>query len=213
MARRLKESDAECCCIEICGNRLTVRYKQREHSFKYSVGLRYIIELIINAGITISAAGLASLTAQSAPIYEGISSKSALLEHGLSCMDGFSAMPMTDAVSIKEIKGRLLDIVAELAEMDANCDYGRADDLREEQEALVRYLKEVYRPDQRIRCFASEQQKQGRSVRKSIKRALAQILAVDAELGAKLAAGIRTGKDLVYEQQELDIRISFLKFG
>jgi len=193
--------------MELCGNRVVFRYRNREFGVKLSVGMRYIIELITHAGIPVSAVWLSSITASIAPMYIGMGTKDALVEHGLGSKDAFPVMPMTDAVCIRQVKSRLLEIVSQLAELEQNCDYARADDLRDEQEALCQYLKEVYRPDKRIRSFENEQEKQKQSVNKAIKRALQQVYEADAELGSKLSSCIKLGRILVYHPQDLDIRV------
>jgi hypothetical protein len=207
MAQRLREPDAEGCRIEICGNRVRIRYKYREHELKLSVGMRYIIELISHAGIPVSLEALMSISSSIHASYICMGSKDALAEHGLSSLDSFMAMPMTDVSCIRQVKERLMQIVAELAEMEQHCNYARADDLRDEQDALASYLREVYRPDKRIRNFTTEMAKQRFSIVRAIKRALQSIYEADAELGDKLKASIKLGKYPVYNPTELDVSI------
>jgi len=111
----------------------------------------------------------------------------------------FPSLELVDLRTIKEVKGRLNQIIAELAELEHYHDYARQDDLLQEKEELVEYLKQVYRPQGRLVRIPSESLKCERRVMKALTRALAEIHKVEPELAQLLKESLHRGSALIYQ--------------
>ena len=127
--------------------------------------------------------------------------KNGVYEQQLKVQDGFLAVPMTDLQTIKEVKEELIQVINELAELEENCDYARADELRDIYEKLSKYLRDVYHKDCKIRHFTCEESKIKRRVVRAVNRALEEIEIIEPELAKELRKSIEFGKTICYHQR------------
>ena len=114
------------------------------------------------------------------------------LQH-LKVQENFLPIPMADMQTIQEVKEELLSLIEELAELEENCDYARADEIRDRREKLSSYLYEVYHQDNYIRNFNDEAKKTKRRIVRAINRALEEIASVEPELATDLRKSIKFG--------------------
>ena len=140
-------------------------------------------------------------------VYSQFSSPQEIRDQQLNVQNGFLSVPMTDLQTIKEVKQELINVINELAELEENCDYPRADELRDRYEKLSNYLQEVYHKDCKIRHFTSEESKIKRRVVRAINRALAEIDMLEPELAKELSKSIEFGRTICYHQRrKIEVR-------
>jgi tRNA(Ile)-lysidine synthase TilS/MesJ len=197
----------ESCRFRIRNKQVLISFRGREHRVFHSVGIAYLIELVMHPGVPVSYQELETALQQPLAGYRRFEGKEALLQHGLQLQEKPLPYAMTDKQTLGSIKQRLLQIIAELAELEEYNDYSRADDLREEQEALMLYLRQVYRPGGRLRSFSDAATKLKHKILKALRRALADIAGVDVELAAYIRASLELNEYLVYRNCGLEIDV------
>jgi tetratricopeptide (TPR) repeat protein len=103
-----------------------------------------------------------------------------------------------DSQARAEYRSRISELRSELAEAERFNDLGRAARLREEVEELEEHLGGSIGLGGRIRRSTSDAERARVAVTKRIKAAIAQIRAVDDDLGRHLAASVVTGNFCCY---------------
>ena len=186
---------------------ISLVYGQRTHYFKRSTGMRYLLELLANPGLPISIEQLYQEGVQPAPAYRQFSDASLQQSQDMDVQHWFTPIPLTDLKAVTEIKAELNAIIAELAVLDENCDLARADELRTQQEGLMLYLRQVYRPTGQIRNFSDEHYRHKKSVKRALNRALEQIALVEPALAVQLKACIKLQGVLLFHPHKLDIAV------
>lgn len=106
--------------------------------------------------------------------------------------------PVIDDQAKAAYRRRAEDLAQDLAEAERDADLGRAELLRLDLDALVEELDRAGARGGRTRAFPRPQERARTAVRKAIKRAIDEITAADATLGAVLQATITTGATCGY---------------
>jgi len=91
--------------------------------------------------------------------------------------------------------------------MEEYNDYARAADLQDEQEGLMQYLKDVYRPCGKVRSFSDETSRQRSKVLKALRRVMADIAAVEPELASYIRECLEINEYLVFRPTGLEIEV------
>ena len=189
------------------GRKIILQHSGREHIFYFSKGLNYILTLLVYPELNIPYANLETNYPTPEKAYSQFSSLLEIHNQQLNVQNGFLSVPMTDLQTIKEVKKELINVINELAELEENCDYPRADELRDRYEKLSNYLLEVYHKDCKIRHFTSEESKIKRRVVRAINRALAEIDMLEPELAKELSKSIEFGRTICYHQRrKIEVR-------
>jgi len=199
MARQARIAELETLRMVEMGKHISLSYAGRRYQLKKSRGLKIWAELIRNPGIPISYAQLDSAMWNDPQAVGGDLPLAELKELDFRIQGDFPSLELVDLRTIKEVKGRLNQIIAELAELEHYHDYARQDDLLQEKEELVEYLKQVYRPQGRLVRIPSESLKCERRVMKALTRALAEIHKVEPELAQLLKESLHRGSALIYQ--------------
>ncbi len=187
--------------LRIEGNLLILSYQNRIHKFKLSKGMRHLAALLSHREIPFQPEQLELYEHQTLLERSVKVTSEERIEHGFTLSSDFPAYELADLATVKEVKKRLIQIIAEIAEAESWNDYSRRDDLESEQEKLLAYLKEVYRPGGKPRCFPSEDKLQRKRVLKSLSRALAEIKAAEPELALHLTNSLKLADYFVYRPQ------------
>lgn len=202
-----REQTAGDCRIMVKGTQVQISYLGRSHTLFNSGGMAYILDLITHAGVPVSFDMLDAAQVQPQACYRQFEHESELTEGGLRLQDKPLSYAMADRKAIYNIKRRLVQIIAELAELEEYNDYARAADLRDEQEALMQYLRDVYRPCGRVRSFPDETAKQRSKVLKALRRVMSDIAAVEPELASLIWESLEINEYLVYRPTGLEIDV------
>ncbi|NRQ35963.1 hypothetical protein HII36_29635, partial [Nonomuraea sp. NN258] len=153
-----------------------------------SVGMRYLAVLIGTPRREIRAIDLAGARAARAPGRTGAG------ENPWSP----SVQPMIDHLAERRYKDRLRELEAEIAELDALNDLGRAARSRAERDWLVAELAAATGLAGRPRPFTDDEERARIAVGKAIRRALTRISEADGVIGAELRATVETGRRCCY---------------
>ena len=189
------------------GKKIILQHSEREHILYFSKGLNYILTLLEYPELNIPYANLETNYSTPEKVYSQFSSPQEIRDQQLNVQNGFLSVPMTDLQTIKEVKQELINVINELAELEENCDYPRADELRDRYEKLSNYLLEVYHKDCKIRHFTSEESKIKKRVVRAINRALAEIDMLEPELAKELSKSIEFGRTICYHQRrKIEVR-------
>ena len=183
------------------GKKIILQHSEKKYILYYSKGLNYILTLLEYPELNIPYSNLESNLSSPEKAYSQFSSPQEICEQQLNVQDGFLAVPMTDLQTIKEVKEELIQVINELAELEENCDYARADELRDIYEKLSKYLRDVYHKDCKIRHFTCEESKIKRRVVRAVNRALEEIEIIEPELAKELRKSIEFGRTICYHQR------------
>ncbi|MDD2227851.1 MAG: hypothetical protein PHY48_00390 [Candidatus Cloacimonetes bacterium] len=195
------------CKFRTVGKRVQISYQGHEFSVFHSIGMGYLLELICHPELPVSFFQMETTNSRPQNCYRQFENHEALLEFGLHLQEKPLANPVADKQTLHSIKQRLLRIIAELAELEEYNDYARAEDLINEKEALMLYLKEVYRPGNKIRNFDDEANRQKSRMLKALRRAISDIAKHDSKLASYLTATISVSEFIVYRPGSLEIDV------
>ncbi|MCK9308933.1 MAG: hypothetical protein M0P99_01515 [Candidatus Cloacimonetes bacterium] len=198
----------ERCLFRVAGKQVHIDYQGHEFSVFLSTGMGYLLELLCHPELPVSFRQMELANARPQDCYRQFENHEALLEYNLHLEDKPLPNPMADKQTLHSVKARLLCIIEELAELAEYNDYARAEDLNSEKEALVLYLREVYRPGNKIRDFEDEANLQKRRILKALRRAIADIANQEPNLASHLSASISVSEFMVYRPDCLEIGIS-----
>lgn len=179
----------------------------RCHRFRLKRGWAYIMELVGHEGLPARAG---QLEAGFAPVgANGQDNISAEEMHGaeLRPNDAYARQTVCDWQTIAEIKWRLIHLLDELALAEEYHNYARADELRDEQAQLLKYLQEASGLRGGLRCFASEPSRQRARVAQAINRCLDELAECEPELAKYLRLCLSLGEWFVYHPRSLEIVI------
>ena len=174
-------------------NRVILSHQDREHTLFFSKGLKYIFTLLENPELYFTYQCLELAESNSQRAYRQFETLEEVQLQHLKVQENFLPIPMADMQTIQEVKEELLSLIEELAELEENCDYARADEIRDRREKLSSYLYEVYHQDNYIRNFNDEAKKTKRRIVRAINRALEEIASVEPELATDLRKSIKFG--------------------
>jgi len=194
--------------FRISGRQVNLCYRGKIHSFKNSKGMKYLIALLSHQDLPIPWQQLELLDNGYSDSKAGWTDCDEAEVRSLSPACELPPYQLADRQTLKEIKQRLNQIIAELAEADAWNDYSRKDDLMEEQEKLLAYLKEVYLPNGSKRCFSTEFTLQRRRILKALRRALSEIEAVEPALASELKASLYLEELWIYRPHGNPVQVS-----
>ena len=194
------------CTFHCKGKLVFLSYGGREHKLFYGKGMQYLITLIANPDLYISCANIETIKPMPQRVYSQFSSSNEVQIHQLEVQSSFPSIPLTDLQTVKEVKQELIRVIDTLAELEANCDYAQADDIRDQYEKLVQYLEQVYKPEGKIRYFPSEGKKTKKRVLRAINRSLEDIEKLEPELAAELKNSLELGTILHYHPK-IDIEV------
>lgn len=174
----------------------TVRYGGRTSRLKDTKGMRYLRHLLSNPGREVHVLDLVA-------IIEHPERGAEVTSEDITSTG--SDQPLLDEHAKRAYKQRLEDLQADIEEAEANHDPERVARLREEVDALIEQLSSAVGLGGRDRVTTSSAERARVNVRKVVKEALRRIEAADPDLGAHLAATVRTG---IYLSYTPDPRIS-----
>lgn len=143
------------------------------------LGVHYLVRLLTNPGRSIPALELAAGSVGA----------------GLAAAP---RQPMLDDLARITYRKRVQRLTDELAEADALGDQAASQRLHGERDALLDELRHLTGKGGRTRTFADPGERARTAVRKAIKRAIAEITAIEPALGALLAATVTTGNSCSY---------------
>jgi hypothetical protein len=107
--------------------------------------------------------------------------------------DGGSAQPVLDRTAVREYRHRLSQLRAEIDELEARNDIGRAAQARAERDWLIAALASASGLGDRTRRFTDDPERARIAVGKAIRRAITRIAEADRVIGENLRGRIRTG--------------------
>ena len=139
MARQARIAELETLRMVEMGKHISLSYAGRRYQLKKSRGLKIWAELIRNPGIPISYAQLDSAMWNDPQAVGGDLPLAELKELDFRIQGDFPSLELVDLRTIKEVKGRLNQIIAELAELEHYHDYARQDDLLQEKEVSTEF--------------------------------------------------------------------------
>jgi len=159
------------------GRKWSVAWRQRSVLIEDSIGMAHLAVLIANPRQEIQAAdlvaGLAGLAARGG--------------------DGAAAHPVLDHEAIAEYRNRVKLLEAEIDQLDAGDDPGRAAGARAERDWLVAELARAAGLGGRTRSFPDQGERARVAVGKAIRRALVRIAEADPVIGEHLRQTVHTG--------------------
>jgi hypothetical protein len=170
----------------------TISYEGRVTRVRDSKGLRYLAMLIASPGREIPAVDLAAALGQGSP------GPTAGREDELA-VAGWSGDAVLDATSRAAYRARLLELQAEIQEVEQFGDADGAERLRTEFEFITRELTIAVGLGGRARRHGGEGERARQSVTKAIRESINRIHAHDAALAGHLRRAVRTGALCVYE--------------
>ena len=173
-------------------------YQGKEHTLYLSKGIRYLLILLRHPNQNIACEELESYQNPPQNAYSQLAASLKYDNQPLQIQKNFPSLPMADLQTIDEVKAELLKVIDELAELEENCDYARADAVREKYEQLCAYLEEVYDPKGRILYFLSEEKRTKKRVVRAIQRALEEIEKVEPKVAKDLRNALCLGATLCY---------------
>ncbi|MEV4170737.1 hypothetical protein [Nonomuraea sp. NPDC049709] len=160
-----------------------------------SVGVRYLAILIANPGREIRATDLAAgRTSRSA----SRATRAEAPVRGDDTGMPVSVQPVLDQLAERTYKERLLELQAEIAELESLNDTERAVALRAERDWLAAELAAATGLGGRVRPFTDDEERARIAVGKAIRRALTRITEADDAIGEELRATIATGGRCCY---------------
>jgi hypothetical protein len=166
------------------GRRWRIEMDGRTAVVGHSVGMRHLATLLGNPGREIPAVELVA--------GPGLPGRAAPRE---------SAQPVLDEVATREYRRRLADLEAEIDELEAMNDLGRAARARAERDWLIAELTATTGIGGRTRRFSDTNERARIAVGKAIRRAIARISAADPVIGDELRAAINTGQHCSYQPE------------
>jgi non-specific serine/threonine protein kinase len=163
-----------------------------------SNGLRCLAHLIRQAGRDVPAVELWSATAGAAPDAESPPGAAELAEAGLEGHGLADEDEILDARARREVRTRLAELEAELAEAERSRDAGRIDVARREVETLRDALSAALGIGGRPRRTRSAGERARVNLTKVIRKAIRHIGEESPELGRHLERAVRTGRLFSY---------------
>jgi hypothetical protein len=154
-----------------------VRFGDRSSVVPHSVGMGYLAHLVANAGHAIPAIELAS---------------------GFAMSGAESWQPVLDPETTDRVRDHIIELRSEIDDADACADLERAAAARVELDAVVEEMARATGLASRSRSFGRDAERARISVQKAIKRTIARLTQVDAELGRVLTSRVTTGTRCVY---------------
>jgi tetratricopeptide (TPR) repeat protein len=156
------------------GRKWSVTWRQRSVLVEDSIGMVHLAVLIANPRQEIQAADLVA---------------------GLAALggDGAAAHPVLDHEAIVEYRNRVQLLEAEIDQLDAGADSGRAADARAERDWLVAELTRAAGFGGRTRSFPDQGERARVAAGKAIRRALVRIAEADPVIGEHLRQTVHTG--------------------
>jgi tetratricopeptide (TPR) repeat protein len=146
-----------------------------------TIGMHQLIRLLADAGREIDATTLAGANdADAAPVQADLG-------------------PALDARAKREYRQRISELQSEIDEAESNADIERVARLRVEYDLLLDELRRATGLGGRDRPQGSGSERARVNVTRSLRRAIAVIAEIDADLGAHLSMSVRTGRSCAYE--------------
>ena len=153
---------------------------QRSVLIEDSIGMAHLAVLIANPRQEIQAADL-------------VTGLAALSRAGRGGGDGAAAHPVLDHEAIIEYRNRVKLLTAEIDQLDAGDDPGRAAGARAERDWLVAELTRAAGFAGRTRSFPDQGERARVAAGKAIRRALVRIAEADPVIGEHLRQAVHTG--------------------
>lgn len=193
--------------IRVLPRQISLSFRGKTHLLAKSKGWNYLLQILSRPGIGHHPQELLYPAKEVQASGHSLSKlgQAALVKKGLYPAYLDSPIPLSDEQSISEVKARLLKLINLEAEMRVNCDYGRLEDILDEKEKLIGYLKESYHSTGKIRCEQNSALRAKNSVNKAIKRVIEDISSADTELGAYFNRCIRRGATIFYQPAEFEV--------
>jgi hypothetical protein len=107
--------------------------------------------------------------------------------------DSGAAHPILDAAAVREYRGRLTRLAAEIDRLDPAGDGDQASQARAERDWLLAQLASATGFAGRRRSFPDQPERARVAVGKAIRRALARVIETDPALGEHLRQTVHTG--------------------
>lgn len=131
--------------VTVRGGRVSLKWQEHDISLKKSKGMQYLVELLLHPYRSISAAALYALLNHEPPRHGSAAELGLDSATELDCFHPLLPEPLSDPQTIRALKLRLNILTAQIAEAEHNNDPARREDLKQEQESLIDYLKEMLR--------------------------------------------------------------------
>jgi hypothetical protein len=160
-----------------------VAWGQRSVLIEDSIGMAHLAVLIANPRQEIQAADLVT----------GLAALSRAGRAGRGGGDGAAAHPVLDHEAIIEYRNRVKLLTAEIDQLDAGDDPGRAAGARAERDWLVAELTRAAGFAGRTRSFPDQGERARVAAGKAIRRALVRIAEADPVIGEHLRQAVHTG--------------------
>ncbi len=157
-----------------------------------SDGLYYLVELLLHPYCRISAVNLYRL------VHHSCTPQAYYDKTGDDYSGNLPSLPLTDEKTIQAVRRRLVKLEELLAEAESWHDYSRADDLRQEEDKLIEYLKETITSFNIPAGSKDEDYRCRDTVYQCLKRVFQQVSRSAPELSAFLQQSISTWSDLIY---------------
>jgi hypothetical protein len=147
-------------------------------------GMTYLVQLLTNPRVEISAAAL---------VGDGSDASSAVAAQG--AID----QPLLDPTALAAYRRRVTELEDDLAEAERYADDERAARARIELDAVVDELSRTTNRFGRARSFSSSNERARTAVQKAVRRTLDHIAQEDPVLGGALRDSVRTGRTCCYD--------------
>jgi hypothetical protein len=164
------------------GRRWEIRLGGRAALVDDYVGVRHLAALLANPGYEISATDLAA-----GPAPTGVAAA--------------SAQPVLDEIAVRKYRDRLVELQADLDELQSMNEIERVAAVRAERDWLMAELAAAAGMGGRPRAFANGEERARIAVGKAIRRAIDRIAAADPVIGGELRATILTGRLCSYRPE------------
>lgn len=184
---------------------ITLIHKGKTVTYKHAgIGFEYLEELFHHPDQPITSSHLRQLF-QIDPNTSGQDEfREVIPETALDCPN-FPFLPpaipieVADPQTIDDVKQRLIYLINEEAELMQYHDLARLEDVRDEKQALIDYLKRAQSPIQKPRYLYHQQRNDYSAVKQAIQRAIAKLKPDFPELYQDLTTHLEYGLSVCYK--------------
>lgn len=189
------------------GNNVTIQHDGKSHDFRYKKGWSQLLELLRNPEKVYPFNAFVSSNSQQHSMMNvfGETLLNNKEESGISILGANDADLFCDSRTLREVKERLVTLIQREAELMTNNDYAALDELIEEKDMLIQYLKEVLTPRGTIRVNNSEALALKRTVGRRLIRVIEEIGTVYPDLALTLKRQIIRGTYYQYIPSDNEI--------
>jgi|LSQX01.1.fsa_nt_gb hypothetical protein len=189
------------------GKNVTIQHDGKSHDFRYKKGWSQLLELLRNPEKVYPFKSFVTSNSQQETMNHVFGDLLASSNEGpgISILGANDADLFCDPRTLREVKERLVVLIQHEAELRISNDYSALDELIEEKEMLIQYLKEVLTPRGNIRVNNSETLTLKKTVGRRLIRVIEEIGTVFPDLASILNRQIVRGTYFQYIPSDHEI--------